>query len=56
MKDKTQKICCCLPRISPEVVGRAASGRYAGWGIAAVENVSIDADQMEVLVLFEGVI
>lgn len=51
-----KKIGGWMVRISPEAVDRAASGRYAGWGIAAVENVSIDADQMEVLVLFEGVI
>lgn len=32
----------------PEVVGRAASGHYAGCGNAAVENSFIGADAMEV--------
>ena len=38
MKDKGLKVCGWQVRMSPEAVGQAARGRYAGCGIAMVES------------------
>ena len=49
MKDRSQKVCGRMFRMSPETIGLSASGRYAGRGIAVAVGFAMGTDPMKAL-------